>query len=117
MNTTIKAAAKVAEELNQSNKNGDTKKEGIQYITAKLGKFLNKKWESKVMHGQYIRNMDRQLISEKDTFLLMSRGVPQEETECEIIAARDQGLQTKFTLQKYYKRKQIANADSVNNLM
>jgi hypothetical protein len=35
MNSTIKAVAKV-EELNQSNVNSDTKKEGIQHIQAKL---------------------------------------------------------------------------------
>jgi len=60
MNSTIKSAAKVAEELNQSNENSGTKKEGIQYIKAKFGKPLKKKWESKVMHGQYIRSMDRE---------------------------------------------------------
>ena len=38
-------------------------------MKAKLAEVLKKKWESKVMHGQYIRNMDRQLISEEDTFL------------------------------------------------
>jgi hypothetical protein len=26
------------------------------------------------MHGQYIRNMDRQFINEEDTFLWRSRG-------------------------------------------
>ena len=41
------------------------KKEGIQHIKAKLGQSLKKKWENKVMHGQYIRS----LISEEDTFL------------------------------------------------
>jgi len=32
---------------------------------AKLGQSLKKKWENKVMHGQYIRS----LISEEDMFL------------------------------------------------
>ena len=32
MNSTIKMVAKVADELNQSNENSDTKKEGIQHI-------------------------------------------------------------------------------------
>jgi hypothetical protein len=41
MNSTIKAAAKVAGELNQWNK----KSEGIQHIKAKLGVSLKKKWE------------------------------------------------------------------------
>jgi len=37
MNSTIKVAGKVAEELNQSNENSNTKKKGIQHIKAKLG--------------------------------------------------------------------------------
>jgi len=60
-------AARVAEIFNQSNENSDTKKEGIQHSKAKLGLSLKKKWESKVMHGRYIRSMVRQLISEKDS--------------------------------------------------
>ena len=32
-------------------------------------KVLKEKWKNKVMHGRYIRNIDRQLISEEDTFL------------------------------------------------
>jgi hypothetical protein len=66
-------AGKVAEKLKQSNVNRDTKKESIQNTTAKLGVSLKKKWENKVMHGQYIRSMDRQLISEEDTLLRLSR--------------------------------------------
>ena len=62
-------AARFAEKFNKSNENSDTKKEGIQHLKAKLGQSLKKKWESKVMYSQYIRNMDRQLISEEDTFL------------------------------------------------
>ena len=48
------------------------------------------------MHGQYIRNIDRQLISEEDTFLWLSKGVIKAETESEIVAAQDQALQTKY---------------------
>ena len=48
------------------------------------------------MHGQYIRNIDRQLISEEDTFLWLSKGDLQAETEREIVAAQDQALQTKY---------------------
>jgi len=55
-------AAKSAEKLNQAHENCDTKKEGMQQIKAKLGKYLKKKWGNKVMHGQYIRSMDRQLV-------------------------------------------------------
>ena len=41
------------------------------------------------MHGQYIRNIDRQLISEEDTFLCLSKGELKAETESEIVAAQD----------------------------
>ena len=44
---------------------------------------MKKKWESKVMHGQYIRNMDGQL-SEEDTFLWLSKGDLKAETVREI---------------------------------
>jgi hypothetical protein len=43
MNSTIKVAAKVAEELNQSNVNMDAKKESIQHTKAKLGQSLKEK--------------------------------------------------------------------------
>jgi len=46
-----------------------------------------KKWKNKVMHGQYIINVDRQLISEEDTFLWPSKGDVKAETESEIVAA------------------------------
>jgi hypothetical protein len=69
MNSTIKVVGKVAEVLNQSNENSDSTKQGIQHIQAKTGESLREKWDSKVMHGWYIRSMDRQLISEEDTFL------------------------------------------------
>ena len=45
------------------------------------------------MHGQYIRNIDRQLISEEDTFFWLSKGDLKAETENEIVAAQDQALQ------------------------
>ena len=54
------------------------------------------KWESKVPHGQCIRSVDRQLISEEDMFLWRSRGDLKGETESETIAAQDQALQTKY---------------------
>jgi len=48
------------------------------------------------MHGKYIRNIDRQLISEEDTFLWLSKGDLKAETENEIVAAQDQALKTKY---------------------
>ena len=48
------------------------------------------------MHGQYITNIDRQLITEEDTFLWLSKGDLKSETESEIVAAQDQALQTKY---------------------
>jgi len=47
------------------------------------------------MHRQYIRNMDRQLISEEDMFLWLSKGDLRAETENEIVAAQEQALNTK----------------------
>jgi hypothetical protein len=48
------------------------------------------------MNEQYIRNIDRQFISEEDTFLWLSKGDLKAETESEIVAAQDQALQTKY---------------------
>jgi hypothetical protein len=48
------------------------------------------------MHGQYIRNIDRQLISEEDVFPWLSKGDLKAETESEIVAMQDQALQTKY---------------------
>ena len=96
MKSTFEVAAKVAGELNQSNENSDTKKEGIQHIEAKLGESLKEKWERGVMHGQHIRSMDRRLVSEEDTFLWQSRGDLKGEIESEIMSAQDQALRTKY---------------------
>jgi len=52
--------------------------------------------ENKVIHGQYIRNINRHLISEEDTFLWLSKGDLKAETEGEIVAAQDQAIQTKY---------------------
>ena len=48
------------------------------------------------MHGQYIRNIDRQLISEEDTFFWLSKGDLKAEIESETVAAQDQVLKTKY---------------------
>jgi len=96
MNSIIKTAAKITEELSQSNEKSDTKQDGIHHTKARLGESLKKKMENKVMHGQYIRSIDRQLISEEDTFLWLSKGDLKAETEIEIVATQDQALQTKY---------------------
>jgi len=51
-----------------------------------------KKWDNKVMHGQYIGSMDRQLIGEEESFQWLSRRNMKGETESEIIAAQDQAF-------------------------
>ena len=48
------------------------------------------------MDGQYIRNMDRKLISEEDTFIWLSKGDLKAETESEIVAEQDQALNTHY---------------------
>jgi len=75
MNSIIKRAGKVVEELNQSNKNsGVGGKKGRQHIKARLGESVNYKWETKEMYGRYIGSTDSQLISNKDMFLWLLRG-------------------------------------------
>ena len=61
-----------------------------------MGRSFKEEMEKKVMHGQYIRNMERQLISEEDTFLWLSKGDLKAETEKEIVAGQDQALNTKY---------------------
>jgi len=96
MNSNIKTAAKITEELSQPNENSDAKQDGIQHTKARFVQSLKKKWKNKVMHGKYIRNTDRQLISEGDTLLWLSKGDLKAETESEIVAAQDRALQTKY---------------------
>jgi hypothetical protein len=49
-----------------------------------------------ILHGQYIRSIDRQLIGEEDTLLWLSRGDLKGGTEREIVAAQYQALQTEY---------------------
>ena len=65
-------------------------------MSLKMGKQSNA-WP---VHKEY-----RQLISEEDTFLWLQRGELKAETECEITAAQDQALQTKYHATRYYKQK------------
>jgi len=55
MNSIIKTAAKITEELGQPNEKSGAKRDGIQHTKARLGEFLKKKWKKKVLHEQYIR--------------------------------------------------------------
>jgi hypothetical protein len=70
-----------------------------------LGEVLKNKWKNKVLHGQYIRNKDRQLIGEEDTFLWLSKGDLKAETESEIVATQDQAIQTKYYATKILNTK------------
>ena len=51
MNSIIKTAAKITEELSQPNKKSDAKQDGIQHIKARLGESLKKKWKTKYCMG------------------------------------------------------------------
>jgi Ni,Fe-hydrogenase III component G len=95
MNSIIKSAAKITEELSQLGGNCDAKQDKIQHTKERLGEVLKKKCKN-VMHRQYIMNMDRQLISEEYTILWLSKGDLKAETESEIVAAQDQALNTNF---------------------
>jgi hypothetical protein len=96
MNSITKSAAKFIEELIQLNGKSSAKQDEIQHAKARLRELLKKKWKNKIMHAQGIRNIDRQLVSEEDTFLCPSKRVLKAETESEIVAAQDQALQTKY---------------------
>jgi hypothetical protein len=112
MNSILKSAAKIIEQLNQICGMNDVKQDGMQHTKGRLGEALKKKWKNKVVHGQYVRNMDRQLIGEGDTFLWLSKGDLKAETESEIVAAQDQALNTKYYSTKVlHTERQIANAD------
>jgi hypothetical protein len=68
------------DELSQPNENNGMKQGGIHKTNAKLEKSL-KKWEIKLMHGQYIRSIDKHLISKEGMFLWLSQGDLKAETE------------------------------------
>jgi len=74
----------------------DAKQDGMQHMKGRLGEVLNKKWKNKVMRRQYLRNINRQLISEEGMFLWLLKGDLKAETESEIVAAQDQALNTKY---------------------
>ena len=47
MNSIIKTAAQIAEELIQPNEKSDAKQEGIQHTKTRLGEVLKNKWKKK----------------------------------------------------------------------
>jgi GMP synthase PP-ATPase subunit len=94
MNSIVKLATKITENLSQLNGKNDTKQDKIQHTKAKLGEVSKKNWKNKAMNGQYIRNIERQL-SEEDTFQWLTKGDLKAETESERVAAQDQTLQMK----------------------
>jgi hypothetical protein len=96
VNSIVKSAAKIIVELNQLNGKNDAKQNEMQHTKERLGEVLKKKWKENVMHGQYIRNMDRQIIGEEDTFLWLSKGDFKAESGSEIVTAQDQALNTKY---------------------
>jgi hypothetical protein len=97
MKSILKSAAKILEELNQLSGMNDAKQDGMQHTKGRLREVLKKKWKNKVMHGQYIRNMDRQLISEEDTFLWLSKGDLKAETESKRPSVKHKVLRHKNT--------------------
>jgi hypothetical protein len=64
VNSIITTAAKIAEELSQPNEKSDANQEGIKHRKVRLREVLKNKWKNKIIHMQYIRNIDRQLIGE-----------------------------------------------------
>ena len=72
MNSVLKLATKIIEEFSQPH----VKSDGTQHTKARLREVLKGKWKNKVMHGQYLKNIDRQLISEEDTLLCVIEGRP-----------------------------------------
>jgi dGTP triphosphohydrolase len=89
MNSIVKLAAKITEDLNKLNEKNDAIQDEIQHTKATLGEVLKKNWKNKAMHGQYIQNIGKQLISEEDMFLWLTKEDLKAETESEIVAAQD----------------------------
>ena len=46
MNSITKTAAKIKDELSQSNQKSDTKQDGTQHTKGRLGESLKKKWKT-----------------------------------------------------------------------
>jgi len=65
------------------------------------------------MHGQYSRNVDRQVISEEDMFQWLSRGDLKGETKSETIVAKDQALQNKYQAKQILQREQMYTLQTI----
>jgi hypothetical protein len=78
----------------------DAKQDGTHHTMARLRQFLKTRWKNKIMHGQYIRSIERQHISEEDTFLWLSKGGIKAKTDSATVAAQDQALQMKHCATK-----------------
>ena len=91
------SATKIIEELSQP----DVKSDRTQHTKARQGEVLREKWKNKVMHGQYKRNIDKQLISEEDTFLWISKGDLKAEIESEMEPHKTKRCKRNITQQKY----------------
>jgi hypothetical protein len=52
--------------------------------------------ENKAKRGQYVISVARQLVGEEDTALSLTSGDLKGEIECEITAAPDKALRTKY---------------------
>ena len=62
MNSRVNIRASGFRRIRHKKHNQWHKKEGILHVRTVLGKILNKKWESKLMYGQYVESKDRQLV-------------------------------------------------------
>jgi hypothetical protein len=113
----MKSENKIIAELSQLNGKNDAKQDEMQHTTGRLEEVLKKKRKNKVMHGQYIRDRDRQLIIEEDTFLWLSKGDLKAETESEIVAAQDQDLNTKYCVTNILHREADSKCRLCHNLM
>jgi len=90
--STIKTAAKFAEEINQSTDNSETERKAV-HKEKKIRRFCTEKMgKQQIQHGQYIRSVDRQFVGGEDTLLWLLGG---DLKGSEIMAALDQELQTK----------------------
>jgi len=81
MNSIIKIKENITGELSQPHEKTDEKTGWNTTHKGKIGRDPIEKMENKVMHGQYIRNIDRQVINEENTFIWLSKGGLKEKLE------------------------------------